>query len=833
MPTDPVLVMQGTQIEAARRNGSQPVIAVRTESELITQLEVSDAAVHATAVLTPADAAGPVAPAGIPAAAGPAVMSALLGEAALLSPQSAGLLAAVLSGHGFTGSAADLTSAVQGCQGGTSPLGAGPPGAGQADGGSDGSAPAGGGLFAASRAADLAASKGGSPFAGPQPAQEVTALRVVFANPASAALAPNSVGWSAQVTYPELAGHADPFLPLWLTWQVATWPLDRHGEDQYPPALISGSFGFDERGIDLSYPVINGAPPDGLITPRTSAVTSMGATMLSPKALGSLTDQIGRFIADFAKDKADLELTQAKDAYDAWPVLSQAIGTFNLGQTLRAPIPMITVADLLDSQDTVTTDLAAAAIADTSDSWYAASFNALAPQTGGNAFFAPLRGGFLEVKQLTIIDAFGQVMTVDTTEHTAQGNLAAMPSQALTPPSGDAANAGSVYLPPRVLTPARVEARWLSASYDASVPGITGDFADPSSRPAASPVCGWIVPNHLDVTLAFYDADGSPIGSFGVEQGAVKYRTRAGNTRLPADDLDRDIASVNPHVARLMTFVARQDQRFLEDLMTGIADSDAFIAPAGAVQDPSLAVLIGRPLAITRATLAMTTAGRAVPPSQLTTALKASVDAGWTRYADRQQNTSAGLLEVAFPARIGHLIDIDDGLVAFLPEADDGSYASAYLPAAPPGLAGNLQQPGPATTQLRLNAAAQVFTLIVDPRAPVHVSTGVLPAAELAIPPEQYSAALRTLAVTFVTHPVLSESRGLKLAVPQVAGFSWAWIAPSAAPAPLAGAGDAGRPSYGYTPQSVAEGWLQLGPNPEPAQAQSGKAGPGEGHDGN
>ena len=255
--------------------------------------------------------------------------------------------------------------------------------------------------------------------------------------------------------------------------------------------------------------------------------------------------------------------------------------------------------------------------------------------------------------------------------------------------------------------------------------------------------------------------------------------------------------------------------------MTGIADSDGFIAPAGAVQDPSLAMLVGRPLAITRASLAMTTAGRVVPPSQLTAALKQSVDSGWTSYADRQQHTSAGLPGVAFPARIGNLIDIDDGLVAFLPEAGDGSYTTAYLPAAPDGLTGNLRRPGPATTELQLNAAAQLFTLIVDPRAPVHISTGVLPAAELAIPPEQYSAALRTLAVTFVTHPVLSESRGLKLAMPRVAGYSWAWIAPGAAPAPLPAAGDAGRPGYGYSPQSLAEGWLQLAPQPEPAQGGS------------
>ena len=65
------------------------------------------------------------------------------------------------------------------------------------------------------------------------------------------------------------------------------------------------------------------------------------------------------------------------------------------------------------------------------------------------------------------------------------------------------------------------------------MPGFTADFAETNDHPATSPVCGWIVPNHLDVSLAFYDADGSPIGSFGLEHGENMYRTWAGQPRQP------------------------------------------------------------------------------------------------------------------------------------------------------------------------------------------------------------------------------------------------------------------------------------------------------------
>ena len=149
---------------------------------------------------------------------------ALLGEAALLAPQSAGLLAAALHGRGFAASPADLAAAVQGCQGGGSPFAATSAAASPAAGGA---VPAADGLFGASRKVDTAASSGGSPFAGPQPSQELTPLRVVFGNQAASALAPNSVGWSAQAEYPELGlgdSRADPFLPLWLSWSASTWP---------------------------------------------------------------------------------------------------------------------------------------------------------------------------------------------------------------------------------------------------------------------------------------------------------------------------------------------------------------------------------------------------------------------------------------------------------------------------------------------------------------------------------------------------------------------------------------------------------------------------------
>lgn len=222
------------------------------------------------------------------------------------------------------------------------------------------------------------------------------------------------------------------------------------------------------------------------------------------------------------------------------------------------------------------------------------------------------------------MDVFGQMMSLTTATRTTPGVLTMTASSDLSPVTGDTANAGRAYLPPRVLAPGRVDSRWLSAAFDTSVPGFTADFAESNDHPATSPVCGWIVPNHLDLSLAFYDADGSPIGSFGLEHGDGVYRTRAGNLGNPQDDLDADLGPdsaplVNVHVARLMRFVNQEGAGFLTDLMAAIEQSDQYINPVGFAQDAALSVLIGRPLAIVRTVQAISTWGACCPPARRTT----------------------------------------------------------------------------------------------------------------------------------------------------------------------------------------------------------------------
>ena len=202
------------------------------------------------------------------------------------------------------------------------------------------------------------------------------------------------------------------------------------------------------------------------------------------------------------------------------------------------------------------------------------------------------------------------------------------------------------------------------------------------------------MPNHLDHSLFFYDANGQPIGSFGKEHGDSKYRTRAGNTKNPHSNLKIDIGikaspKVNPHLADFMWFINAQSVDFLDDLMQTIECSHKFIAPANFKEVAGLAVLVGRPLALTRAVISLETQGGLVPLSQSDTddnaAFHQDVVNNRFQYEDREDTSSANIRDVAFPVRMGDLPQIADGLVGFLLDNGQGGYQenTFYSPGGP------------------------------------------------------------------------------------------------------------------------------------------------------
>jgi hypothetical protein len=72
---------------------------------------------------------------------------------------------------------------------------------------------------------------------------------------------------------------------------------------------------------------------------------------------------------------------------------------------------------------------------------------------------------------------------------------------------------------------------------------------------------------------------------------------------------------------------------------------------------------------------------------------------------------------------------------------------------------------------------------------------------------------MNSLAVNFITRPMLSMAQGLAVPLPEENGYEWSWITPGAKdPTPLKANAVNENPAYGYSPQMLLEGWVVLTP---------------------
>src|ERR1700674_277842 len=239
------------------------------------------------------------------------------------------------------------------------------------------------------------------------------------------------------------------------------------------------------------------------------------------------------------------------------------------------------------------------------------------------------------------------------------------------------------------------------------------------------------------------------------------------------------------------------------------------VDPPGGQGDHDLAVLIGRPLAMVRAQLQFELFGRpALNQSWRDTLLTAAVGA------------DAGLTTFSFPIRLGSTELLDDGLIGYFgaPSTDPhigDTYTifnavhpstggtSPYVKAVAPGNYLQLPFDYPAYTKKNL-------TLLLDPLAKVHATTGILPTAKLKLPAQFYASALARIAVTFRTGPVLTQPDTIRLPFPAEQHGTWAWIRRTGTGAtdweiePIIAANAQAR--LENTPPHLIDGWLQFSP---------------------
>lgn len=416
--------------------------------------------------------------------------------------------------------------------------------------------------------------------------------------------------------------------------------------------------------------------------------------------------------------------------------------------------------------------------------------------------FMPIRAGRLQLVGLRVVDSFGRVLDVplDGVGATAVHSSEALPAAELGV-GGDEIEVFS--LPPRLVPPARLRMRWLAA-------GTPADEAH--DHPTTGPVCGWLLPNVLDERIMVHSADGKAVGSVDVPG---RWRPAPGEDRIvPPEDIG------DPHLRRVVVHLLHRSPDSRKQLLVTLLHALDQIVPDSHAQHRSLGLLMGRPIAVVRASVRLEILG-ALPVDQSWAELRA-VLAGEGR-------GTAGLEEVRFPLRLGEYGLLDDGLLGFWVERGDGFEDGRFC--APQGLgdivepsgmsAGRIEDPveaGGGHVTLTVDGPTVHLTMLVDPRGSVHATTGILPVKVLRIPPEQYGAALGRIGITFLAAPLLTDPDPLRVALPPEPGHQWSWLERTATgwrETPQAGLGQPRTDAPLAAVQELREGWLRLAPVPE------------------
>ena len=637
---------------------------------------------------------------------------------------------------------------------------------------------------------------------------------------------------------------AQPWVPLVLEWTVRVIGTPDYAPVQGDPALphwTAGNWTFD--GTD--YQPLPAACDRGQVAGDGPVLT--GRTLLTPQTSLTLAAQLRDWLATHA-------------ARGAWPAGLADLEAF-LDKLSRQDIlcqRLSGLRALLIQRDYATSATPAGPVGDAlglTDPDAARPRGTPRPageRTRPALTFLPLAGTFFTIERLRVTDFMGRTSDLLLANQSSSPRIARDDQAAyffpiagrglrspgmLDPPQADKADSLAdqmLQLPPRLAQDAQVSFRLITAD---------DRCQDISCVPGGDPVCGWVVPNHLDRSLAFYSPDGRPWGELrlaghGDGSYTVTWDKDPVDPGAPAKVTDIP----NQYVARwlkALTAKAISGQQAPGDrfanVLAAIDETLRNIDPRGARKDQALSVLVGRPLAIVRAELSLRVAGlfatsqdwwstfRLPPVPGSAAAPLGAADGGIAGYRWRVRLGDAALRDDGL---IGYFADppstatgggpAQDEIAGFArmaavhPPADATGYViSAMDPSAQPSL--HLIDDSVAAPDPELGQVVRL-TMLLDPRAGVHAFTGLLPVETLPLPPELYLPALRTLAYRFRAGPLLMPAgRQARIPRPSERKGTWTWFDPVTR-TQLAIVPEDGKPRLASDPPVIREGWLTLQP---------------------
>jgi hypothetical protein len=562
---------------------------------------------------------------------------------------------------------------------------------------------------------------------------------------------------------------ANPWLPMFMEW-TADYHAAPHytGEiDAVPRDYITGQFTLDDGGVLTPSVALGGS----------EAWRLSGRAILTPLAALQLIDAL-----DHAEADADLaaDIAAAKTYLTDTPLLYQALSGFHDALLLLVQTPQLSTGN---------TD--PAAVGDTADDYdfmrLIDAYVLNSPRFASHpvSHFVPIRAGYVGI-ELKVADVFGQTRQARPSGFHCARRLR----------TGDSETQERAYLPPRFSQPARLTFDFLSAAAD-----------EDDSTILASPLCGWLLPNNLDDGLAVYDETGVARGTLYVLDAGVRWISEPG--RYSGQSLGGAMAEANRHQIDLVTALNNGTREHLHTVMRCLERAARLIT--GVIRpDPSLAILIGSPIALVQTVVELELFGLSAVNQRWEALVKDNdvlVEDDYETIAYKR--VTNGAQQVQVEVLIGSDERFRDGVLGFFVANESGEYdfSRLYSPAADGGSTSGVVAP-----RLILTPGTPVrLLMLVDPRARIHVTSGVLPTQALVIPPDLTLPFLDKLSVTFPARPVLATNESFDLPLPSEPEFAWSWLQPEGqqwqtiplSPTPTQAAAR-------FVPQRIYSGWLKL-----------------------
>jgi hypothetical protein len=441
----------------------------------------------------------------------------------------------------------------------------------------------------------------------------------------------------------------NPWLPYLLSWKVNYYPVaEIKPESTKDVGYLTD---FMTKKFDLGYSDNKHKEKVGIVSQLLK-----NSIFLTPHAEENLLEQIEKFTHGQSADIIDKQLEEITTVLKSKrSILSQSLHGFNDGLIMRDQVMQLQVTDLVEDElQDFTNETVRESVADMTRS---------APRPAN--YYNPIRGGYMRIESLTIVDAFG---------YTLEPKIETYGSVTIANSLKVANDESLVYLAPRITQPSRLQFRWLAADHE---------MMETNSHPSTTPICGWIMANHLQPGLWFYKAEGTPICSLSLSEDGKKVlwqlapvvgsSSEASITEFFQSETG---LAINAEIRDLViALYSNGDGAYLNDFLIANDLSFRTIKPSGYQQTGSKAVLMSSPIAVAQVSLGIQLKGSPAYSNGWAD-LKKEVDQSGTN----PQRIENGFTKVKFPVRLGKTVQTNDGLLGYFKKEDGyGTYRAIEI----------------------------------------------------------------------------------------------------------------------------------------------------------